>query len=133
MNFQLPYRKGTILIPSGPCRHLHIVCNDPVYYPRKNTDCVLLVNISSIDPLVPYDPACLINAGEHPFVIRQSYVYYKKADLFGAMRVAQNIATGDFSVHQDISDALQNRIIAGFFVSDNVTPKIRQFVERNCQ
>lgn len=132
MSFQHPYRKGTILIPSGPCRHLHIVCNDPVYYARKNTDCVLLVNISTVDPPIPFDPTCLINPGEHPFVIKQSYVYYRKADIFGATRVAQNIALGEFSVHQDISEALQIRILAGFFASDDVKPLIRQFAERHC-
>ena len=56
-----PYRKGTVLAPTGPCNHLHVICNDPVYYPVNDCYCVLVVNISSIKDGVPHDPSCVLD------------------------------------------------------------------------
>lgn len=127
-----PYRKGTILIPTGPCDHLHFVCNDPVLYPPLAKECVLAVNISSVDPNLPCDPTCLVEAGEHRFVKHQSYVYYRKADIYGANTIALRVADGTFKTHHDCSDDLFERILAGFGVSPEVRPKIKTFYQKYC-
>ncbi len=107
MNLGNPFRKGTILIPTGPCNHLHIICNNPVFYPKLAKECVLAVNISTVTTDIPYDISCVLNTGDHPFINRQSYVYYRKADIFGATAVAKNVAVNPSSAadpgkhHQD--------------------------------
>ena len=132
MNLGNPFRKGTILIPTGPCDHLHIICNNPVFYPKLAKECVLAVNISTVTTDIPYDISCILNTGDHPFINRQSYVYYRKADIFGATAIAKNVADGSFTTHQPIDDTVFSKVLLGFSISDEVTPKIRQFYKSYC-
>lgn len=127
-----PVRKGTLLIPTGPCYHLHIICNDPVFYPTITKECVLAVNISTIDPCIDYDKTCLLNVGDHPFIKHESYVYYRKADIFGASSIARSVADGTFSTHAPFDDPVFDRVLAGFTASNEVRLKIRRFYENYC-
>ena len=127
-----PTRKGILLIPTGPCYHLHIICNDPVFYPFKIKECVLVVNISTVDPRIDYDETCLLNVGDHPFIKHESYVYYRKADILGAGSIARSVADGTFSTHAPFDDPVFNRVLAGFTASKEVHLKIRRFYENYC-
>lgn len=129
----LPYRKGTILIPSGPCKHLHIICNDPVFYPNNGKESVLAVNISSVTPGVPYEEGCLLSAGDHPFIKHSSFVMYSRADVFGAVAIARSIDDGTFAPHAPASEELFSRVLAGFEVSDRVKYKVLRFYEGYCR
>ncbi|MFM8333248.1 MAG: hypothetical protein ACKN9T_16335 [Candidatus Methylumidiphilus sp.] len=133
MNLYVPFRKGSLLIPTGPCQHLHIICNDPVFYPAKATLCFLAVNISSIDPLLTHDASCILKPGDHPFITHDSFVYYKKADIFGATTTARRIAEGDITIHDPFDDAVFERILTGFSLSKEALPKIKKFVQTYCQ
>ena len=127
-------KKGSLLIPSGPCNHLHIVCNDPVFYPRANANCSLLVNISTVNELSgEYDNTCLLNSGEHPFVKHLSYVAYERADIFGENTLLRGIADGTFQTHDPINDAVFLKFIDGFSVSGHITPKIKKFFDTFCK
>ena len=82
MRLFLPYRKATLLIPSGPDHdperhHLFVILTDP--QPDSNT--VLLVSLSTLRRALPHDATCVIAAGEHPFVRRNSYVFYARARI----------------------------------------------------
>jgi hypothetical protein len=81
-------KKGTVLMPTGPVDHLHFICSDPVYYPAKVKECVLIVNISSIDDGSDYDQTCILNAEEHPFIKHPSYIYRTYA-LTNSVKYAQ--------------------------------------------
>lgn len=126
-------RKGTILIPTGPVKHLHFVCSDPVFYPSLVKNCVLVVNISSIEEGLDYDPTCVLDTGEHPFVRHPSYVYYRKAEIYGADNIARNVADGTFSAHEPCTDGTFKRILDGFDISDDVRPKVHSFFEKYCK
>lgn len=128
----VPARKGTILIPSGPTDHLHFICSDPVFYPYLAKECLLLVNISTVDPDLETDSACILQAGDHPFIRHNSYVYYRKADIFGVDSVSRNVAEGNFIAHAPCTDDIFQRILDGFAISEEVKPKIRSFYERYC-
>lgn len=127
-----PFKKGSLLIPSGPARHLYIICNDPVFYPEKGKECILAVNITSIQPNVYHDDTCILNHGEHNFIHHPSFVFYKKADIFGAERIVQNLADGTISIHDDFNDAVFEKILTGFQQSNDVKWKIRSFYDRFC-
>lgn len=127
-----PLRKGTLLIPSGGTDHLFFICNDPVYYPKMAKECFLAVNISTVKPGIEHDSTCILNAGDHPFVHHSSFVYYKKADIFGAITVSQQIASGDIRTHAPCSDQTFSRILAGFGISPHVIPRIRLFYQKYC-
>ncbi len=127
-----PYRKGTVLIPSGPSNHLHIICCDPVFYPRTASECVLVVNVSSIKQGIDYDRTCELRVGDHPFIVKPSYIYYRKADVFGSDNISRCVADGTFTVHQDCSSSTFERILAGFEVSEEVRPKVLKFYRGYC-
>ncbi|WP_025672779.1 hypothetical protein [Salinivibrio socompensis] len=127
-------KKGTILIPSGGVKHLHFVCSDPVFYPKYTKESVLVVNISSVPQDEQwYDSTCVLYAGDHPFVKYPSYVYYRKADIFGADNVQQRIDDGTFDVHQVCPDDTFSRILAGFDISEDVSAKAHHFYEKYCK
>ena len=125
-------RKGTILIPAHSSPHLHFVCNDPVYYPQKDKECVLLVNISSIKSGVPLDSTCILNIGDHPFVSKPSFIYYKKAEIFSVVGIEQQIAEGSYTLREDCSDEVFTRILAGFELSEDVALKVYKFYQKYC-
>lgn len=124
-----PFRKGTLLMLSGPVGHLHIVMNDPVVFPETGLESILLVNISSWNGSRRCDDTCLIQAGEHPFVRHESYVVYGDSVIKSAEGVGDRVDQGEFTAHQDVSESLYNRVLAGYQVSPKVTPKIRRFIK----
>jgi hypothetical protein len=126
------FRRGSVLIPSGRCPHLHIICNDPVFYPRKNANCVLLVNITSVNPYYEYDRTCILEAGHHPFVRHSSYVAYERADIFGEDTILRSVADGTFQTHEVVESDVFDRILEGFNVSDAVKPVILKFFRQYC-
>jgi len=129
----LPYRKGSVLIDSGSCKHLHVICNDPVHHPALGCYTVLAVNITSVNPALEYDASCVLQAGEHPFIKHDSYVYYRKADLFNADKMEQAINDGEFQIHHDFTDATFAKILKGFEISPEVSYKIQRFYEKHCK
>lgn len=127
----LIYRRGTLLILSGPVPHLHVVMNDPVFSAEHNAQSILLVNLSSIKEHVPYDGACVLATGCHPFVRQQSYVVYSEAAVYNAERVSIKVSEGEIIPKDDVSEDVFSRVLAGFSTSDQVTPKILRFI-KNC-
>lgn len=125
------YRRGTLLILTGATHHLHIVMNDPVFSAEHSAHSILLVNISSVKEHVPYDATCVLDAGCHPFVKRQSYVSYAHAVVSNAGHVEVKMAAGEIIQKDDVSEDIFTRVLQGFFKSDQVTPKILRFM-KNC-
>lgn len=128
-----PYRKGTVLALSGSVDHLHVICNDPVHYPIDGCDCVLAVNISSVKTGVPYDPTCILKAGDHPFVRHDSYVVYERAVIWKVGSIDKKVHEGSIKPQSsDLEDEAFTRILNGFDISDEVEPKIRRFWKKHC-
>ncbi len=132
MNTYQVLRKGTILIPTGPCNHLHVICNNPVFYPHLAKDCVLAVNLSTLNNLIDCDRTCLLKVGEHPFINHDSYIFYRKAEILGVNTISRNIDDGSFSTHDPFEDITFEKILAGFAISKEVRPKIKSFYKNFC-
>lgn len=88
--------------------------------------------MSTVNPHIDYDKTCLLNVGDHPFIKHESYIYYRKADIFGASSIARSVADGTFNTHSTFDDPVFNRILAGFTTSNEIRPKIRRFYESYC-
>lgn len=125
-------RKGTLLMQSGCTDHLFIICSDPVYYPKLAKECYLAVNVTSIKPEIEHDPACILDVGDHPFIRHPSYIYYKKADIWGLVTTSQSIANGDINIHNPCEDHLFNRVLSGFEISEFVKPTVMSFFRKYC-
>ena len=127
-----PIKKGTLLVFTGSCEHLHIICNNPVFYPNYGKNCFLAVNISSINNIIEHDPTCTFQGGEHPFIRHPSYVFYNKAEILGENTVCREVDNGNIRTHQDFNDIHFDKILDGFGVSKFVKPKIKRFYEKYC-
>lgn len=124
------FKKGTLLIPTGPVKHLHIVMNDPVFFPELGYVAVLVVNISSIKSGQSYDESCILQPGLHPFITCDSYVYYKDAAILRVPRILERMQLGEISQHASVSESVFTEILAGFDKSKHVKQKIKRFIRK---
>lgn len=120
------------MLLSGSKEHIYFICNDPVYYPKIAKDSFLAVNLTSIVDGIEHDPTCVLNVGDHPFVIHPSYIIYSRADVFGVDTIAGKVKSGDIRIHQPCNDSTFQRILAGFNASSFVKPKIRDYYQKYC-
>jgi hypothetical protein len=110
---------SALLIDSGPCMHLHIVCSPPMDFTGYPPQSCLLVSVSTQVPKC--DSACLLDPGVHPFVVHPSFVHYRSARLVSAAELERKVAEGPFKAQPDADHALVKRILACIDVSD-MTP-----------
>lgn len=127
-------RGSTLLIPSGPRPdqlHLFALLLDPVavdgYGSRPQ---VLLASICSIKAGVPYDDACVLRAGDHPFIEHDSYVEYRFARLDPAEDVESRVKQGVFVQKEDCSAVLIRQIIVGALASRRINREYKALLNR---
>lgn len=114
---------------SGPAKHLHIVMNDPVFYPERGFSGVLLVNVSSIKPDKWFDDTCVLEPGEHPFIRWRSFVMYSQAVIANSDEISQGVAIGEFATRDPVDEHIYERVSEGFELSKHVKPKIKRFIK----
>jgi len=117
---------AAFLVPSGPAEflHLHVVASAP----RPAPDFRLLVPISSKKQGRFHDPACEIAAGEHPFIVKDSFVLYKEIQKRSASKIMACLQNGEFVLKEPIRDALLERILAGLKISDFTAPWVFEYL-----
>lgn len=127
-------RQGAcLLIPSGPnsCQHLFTILVNPCILPnRGNKPQVLSVGISSVRANIPYDNACIIRQGEHPFVRHDSYVRYRDARIDAVEHIENRVHEGIFSVKPPCGEQLLKRIIAGASTSRYAAREVKLLIEK---
>jgi hypothetical protein len=121
-------RRATLLIPSGTAddpdwKHLFIVLTDPVGRDRE----VLLSSISSVVAGRPPDPACLLYAGDHPFIRHDSYVSYRFLRIESEAALLRGLQSGALVAHDPLESALFARVCHGMEISRQVAPKYLAF------
>lgn len=128
MTIFIPARRTTLFLPSGPRSapnqdHLFILLTDPVA-PEND---VLVVNISSVNKGLYYDPTCLLYPGDHSFVTRKSYIYYKEAEIRGATQLANGATKGIFKPLEMVDEIIFARICKGVEDSKHTPLKAKKF------
>ena len=113
----VPYKKGTLLIPTGGTKHLFAIITDACPEGKH-----LLVNVSKISPVRRHDPTCVFAAGAHPFIKQPSFAYFQMAQIQKAARLSKMVDLCEYSDHRDISDELLAQMRAGIDRSD-YTPR----------
>jgi hypothetical protein len=114
----VPNCGGTLLIPSGTFNspdqmHLFVIVTEKCAENRH-----LLVNISTIRDGVHFDPACIVEAGEHPFVTDRSYVVYRLARIDHAAHLSKCVDGWTFRPKENVTQELLNRICDGVLRSE---------------
>ena len=125
------FQQGTLFILTGPVHHLHVVMNNPVHCGELNEMSVLVVNFSTVQPGTFHDPACVLQAGCHPFITRESFVVYRGATVLKVPRLEDQIAAGHVRPNSPVSQDVYNQVRAGFDVSDLVAAKISRYLRRH--
>ena len=76
-----------------------------------------MVSVTTIYDGIPYDSACVLEAGDHPFISRRSYVVYRNIRLDTDAHVCQMVGQGFWPEHDTCDAALTARVAAGVCVS----------------
>lgn len=125
-------RGGTVLAATGSYNHLHIICSDPHFYPQIGGEGVLVVNISSVKPDIPYDSTVVLHCGEHPFIQHDSYVLYAQAVVWKTETIKRRIESGEIIPKTSLKEPYITDVIKGFYRSPYVTRKILKFCKAHC-
>lgn len=124
-------RGDTLLIPSGPAndpdrKHLFVILT-PACADKQH----LLIPISSIKEKVFHDPACVIAAGEHPFIKVPSYAAYKLAQTLRA-DLLQKCVDGWLYLQKEAADErFLTKLSVGLPKSEFVAQRIETYFKAN--
>jgi hypothetical protein len=122
-----PSAGATLHLPSGPVKHLFVVLNDPkIFKNYGNAVCIVLVNLSSVPAVGMFDNTCVLKAGSHPSIIRDSYVFYRHARIEQVRDVIQRIEAGVYSPSEAMPEQLLQQIKAGLLQSPFTKREFKQ-------
>jgi hypothetical protein len=133
MNAFQPIRRATLLYPSGPAHdpnrlHLYVLLTDPIADPLNSCKvCSLLVGISSIYPDAYHDPTCILRLGDHPFLVRDSFVFYADAMVKETDKIVRGVEQGAFIARSLMESSIVNIISNGILLSNHTSPKVKRF------
>jgi hypothetical protein len=88
--------------------HLWMVISDPQSYPD---DPVVIVNFTTHRP--DKDPACILNVGDHAFIVRETSVYYDGARFAQNSRLDHLVECGDVISDVPLTKEILARIREG--------------------
>jgi hypothetical protein len=115
MNY-LPCKKKTFLKVSGSAddsskKHLFCILTDVVEHSHY------VVPICSVIPGRKHDNTCLLELGDHPFIIRPSYVAYQFITSYHTTTIIKCMSAGTFIKKEDLESNVFNRIYNGVSIS----------------
>lgn len=119
------FKKGTLLIPSGPShdpdrKHLHVICNE-----ARPDGSHLLVSISSWR--TRGDPTCRLQKHEHRFLDHDSFVEYRMSRIESGDTLRNGVSLKKFVPHDDMNGQTFLRIVNGICRSPITPPNIRAY------
>ncbi|RYY18162.1 MAG: hypothetical protein EON55_00185 [Alphaproteobacteria bacterium] len=103
------FKRGTLLVPSGPPgkKHLHVICTDPDPTGRQ-----ILVSISTFKP--GHDETCILLSFQHPWLWKdKSFVDYGFAALREHRELIRGVELDVFIPMDDIDRQTFGRIRSG--------------------
>lgn len=114
--------------------HLFFVLTEPMSLPSYGNQLqVLSVNISSVHEDGRYDNTCEIDVGEHPFVNRKSYVYYRRMRMDSVEHIEGLVNSGLFPAKENCSPELLQRILEGALTSIHTSREFKQIIQSYLQ
>ncbi len=96
---------------AGIDSHLHIVISDPSLNPRR----IVTANFTTWRP--GKDQSCIASPGDHPFLIVESCVDYRRDILISLDQYERCLKSGDIVPHEPVSETLLKRILDGASIS----------------
>jgi hypothetical protein len=128
----MPCAGATLHMPSGPAngsgKHLFIVLNDPKAFNNYGSAvCIAMVNLSSIPvPGVMFDNTCILQAGCHPSVQHDSYVYYRGTRMEQLRDVRKRLDEGFYTPGEPLELPVLMAVKAGLLNSNFTKREFKQ-------
>ena len=115
---------NTLLVPSGPNGlHLFIIALGPSVLPAYGSGLqVLTASATTKRDGIPYDPACVLGVGDHPFIQHTSYIAYRHMRLDSVAHVERMVSSSCWTPHEPCGGELLERVVAGIYTS-KLTPR----------
>lgn len=108
-------------------RHLWVALTAPV---GKN-GAFIAVNLTSVKERNPIDDTCLIEAGEHPWVRKQTEVYYMKAREWQVSGFDSLVSYGaSCKADKPVSKALLEKIQRGALASPHMKERFADLIRK---
>lgn len=127
----IPLPGTALLIPTPLANepdkhHLHVLLTGAVgpsstYGDRE----IVVVSVSSIKPKRGNDPSCLLMPGDHPCIIRPSFVSYNFARVVTVGSLQAGINRGEIKPRTTFDDVVFQRVLAGARSSSFTPRKIK--------
>lgn len=103
-------------VSPGVPEHLWFVCTQP-----DLQGCVVVLNLTSQQPWTK-DLSCILKAGDHPFVVRDTVVFYQRGLIVAVTQIQAEINNGVFRPKDPASPQLMARIRRGA-LNSSFTPR----------
>ncbi|WP_244141777.1 terminase [Mannheimia bovis] len=130
-------RQVTILRPTNygkeenNYKHLYILLTDPCFDGETGKeDMILSVSCSSIKDGKALDETCILKAGIHEFITRDSFIFYRHLRIDTLSDIKANIAKGYFIQKALINDEIYQDILKGVLSSKSVVPRYKRFLKK---
>ena len=123
-------RGSTLHIRSGPRhdperRHLHVVVID-----ADEAGNVVVVPVCSFDPDCDHhDATCVLEAHEHNYLTRPSFLLYQKARVSTVESIEAQIAQGNIARDADMNGQALLKVRNGVKNSPNTPRKIKKMMD----
>lgn len=118
------------LIPSGGKHHLFTIVLGPKPLDGCGpSDQVIVVSVTTLRPDARHDPTCILQAGEHPFITHESYVYYRQPEVYTVDEVDKRVATMGWQGKEPCSPELYAKISDGLRRSKMVPNYIKELLK----
>src|SRR5437764_12129249 len=116
----------TLLLPSGTYndpnrKHLFIVCTDACKAGNH-----VIVSVTEWQNHL-CDGTTRLAVGDHPFITKDSYIFYRKARIESGAALAAGVASGLFVPRNPASDALVAKILKGICDSIQTPRKVKKY------
>lgn len=123
----MPNAGGTLFIASGPSGdHLFVIAFEPRHIEGYgSSEQALLVPVCTAYPGGKHDPACIVQAGEHGFVVHESYLDYRSSRIESVSHIRDRINDGTFREHAAVTEPLLHRVLQGLGNSTRVPRYIK--------
>ncbi len=81
-----------------------------------------MVSATTLRDGVPHDPACVLEAGDHPFIQHRSYLAYRHMRIDSSAHVETMVNRAVWKPHDPCAGELLHRILVGVCQS-RLTPR----------
>jgi len=107
--------------------HLFIIVLEAQDY----TNNTIIVNLSSYDRGAKHDNTTILNAGDHDFIIRESYIVYRKARIRSMNELEELINSGKAQLREPLEENVFQKVCEGILKSSFTPSEVKEMYREN--